>query len=242
LVAHLNIHSRKIFFNEKFENENIDAHYENYELKDLRELAEIVASTPNLRGLNVTIPYKEKIIPYLQELSNDAKAIGAVNVIRVMHKGKKIVLKGFNSDAIAFKQSIEPLLRPFHQKALILGTGGAAKAVRYALEELGLETLYVSRTKKQDAITYEQVTPEIVNEYNVIVNCTPVGLYPNTDECPTLPYESMTPRTLLYDLLYNPDETLFMLKGAEHGAVCKNGLEMLLLQAFVSWDIWQDKI
>lgn len=226
------------YFNEKFENENIDARYVNYEIPDIEELPEILASFPELKGLNVTIPYKQKVIDYLDDLSPEAKAIGAVNVIKVTHKGNRPVLKGYNSDVIGFTRSIEPMLENCHKKALILGTGGASKAIDYGLKSLGLDTLFVSRTKKPGCITYEEVTPDIVREYNVIVNCTPLGMYPNVDLCPNLPYEAMDSHTILYDLLYNPDETLFMKRGAAHGADTKNGLEMLLLQAFASWEIW----
>lgn len=230
----------KSYFNEKFQNEGIDAIYENYEISDIKMLLEIIDTNPELKGLNVTIPYKEKVIKYLNALSDEAKAIGAVNVIRVTHKGNKTILKGFNSDVIGFTRSIEALLEPRQRKALILGTGGASKAINYGLRSLGLETLFVSRTKKPNCITYEDVTPELIQEYNVIVNCTPVGMYPHADECPKLPYEAMDSHTLLYDLIYNPDETLFLKKGKEKGATIVNGLEMLLLQAFASWEIWND--
>ncbi len=226
------------YFNEKFESEGIDAVYENFEIPQIDDVKEIIDSNPDLKGLNVTIPYKQQVLKYIKELSPEAKAIGAVNVIRIEHKGNKTVLKGFNSDVIGFTKSIEPILNTYHKKALILGTGGAAKAIQYGLQSLGIETLLVSRTKKKNAITYEEVTADIVREYNVIVNCTPVGMYPHIDECPKLPYEAMDSHTLLYDLLYNPDETKFLRLGAERGATVKNGLEMLLLQAFVSWEIW----
>ena len=228
------------YFNEKFENENIDARYINFEIPSIENLKEVIATNLNLKGLNVTRPYKEQVIPFLQELSPEAKAIGAVNVIQVRHKGKKTILKGFNSDVIGFRDSIEPLLETYHKKALILGTGGASKAVEYVLKTLNLETLFVSRTPKPRSITYEEVTPEVVREYKVIVNCTPVGMYPHAGECPPLPYEAMDTHTLLYDLIYNPDETLFMRKGLQQGATVKNGLEMLLLQAFASWDFWNE--
>lgn len=228
------------FFNEKFENEGIKAKYINFEIPQIEDLPEILASNPELKGLNVTIPYKQKVMAYLDELSPEAKAIGAVNVIRVSHKGKDVVLKGFNSDVIGFTRSIEPMLEPAHKKALILGTGGASKAIEYGLKTLGLETLFVSRTKKENTITYEEVTPEIIKEYNVIVNCTPLGMYPKADTCPDIPYEAMDGHTILYDLIYNPDETLFLTKGVKYGATTKNGLEMLLLQAFASWEFWND--
>lgn len=231
----------KSYFNEKFENEKIDAEYINFEIPTLDSLPEILASNPELKGLNVTIPYKEKVISYLDSISPEARAIGAVNVIRVDHKGNNAFLKGFNSDVIGFTKSIEPLLERFHKKALILGTGGASKAINFGLKSLGLETVFVSRFERPGTIQYSQITPDIIQEYNVIVNCTPCGMYPHIDECPQLPYEAITSKNLLYDLLYNPDETLFMKKGALHGATVKNGLEMLLLQAFASWEFWHNK-
>ncbi len=229
------------FFNEKFKSENIDAEYLNFEIPTIDAFPEVVSTNLNLRGLNVTIPYKEKVISYLDYISPEARAIGAVNVIKVEHKGKKNILKGYNSDVIGFTQSIEPLLERFHKKALILGTGGAAKAIAYGLKKLGLEVLYVSRYERPGTIQYVQVTPAVIEEYNVIVNCTPCGMFPHTEECPLLPYEAMNTKTLLYDLIYNPDQTLFMKKGAAYGATTKNGLEMLLLQAFASWDFWNQK-
>ena len=231
----------KSYFNEKFENEGINAEYINFEIPTLDSLPEILASNPELKGLNVTIPYKEKVISYLDSISPESRAIGAVNVIRVDHKGNDTYLKGFNSDVIGFTKSIEPLLERFHKKALILGTGGASKAVNFGLKSLGLETVFVSRFERPGTIQYSQITPDIIQEYNVIVNCTPCGMYPHIDECPQLPYEAMTSKNILYDLLYNPDETLFMKKGAQHGATVKNGLEMLLLQAFASWEFWHNK-
>ena len=229
------------YFNEKFSNEHINAKYINFEIPSIEDFAEVIESNPELRGLNVTIPYKEQVIPYLDSLSPEANAIGAVNVIRITRKGDKTHLKGFNSDVIGFTRSIEPLLERHHKKALILGTGGASKAVDYGLRSLGIETKFVSRTKRPGFFTYEEITPEIIKDYNIIVNCTPLGMYPNTDVCPTLPYEAMDSHNLLYDLLYNPDETLFMQKGKEHGAITKNGLEMLLRQAFARWEFWNGK-
>ena len=179
------------FFNEKFANEGINARYINFEIPNIEDLPEILASTPELKGLNVTIPYKQKVISYIDELSPEARAIGAVNVIRITRKGKNVTLKGFNSDVIGFTRSIEPMLEIFHKKALILGTGGASRAIEYGLKSLGLETLFVSRAKKSGCITYEEVTPELIKEYNVIVNCTPLGMYPKADTCPDIPYEAM---------------------------------------------------
>jgi len=229
------------YFNEKFQNEGIDAVYENFEIPQIEMLPEVIASHPDLCGLNVTIPYKEKVISYLDYVSSEARAIGAVNVIKVVHRGKETILKGYNSDVIGFKQSIEPMLESFHKKALILGTGGASKAINYCLKSLGLETVFVSRYQRPGTIQYDKLTGEDVREYNVIVNCTPCGMYPHTNECPNLPYEAMDSHNLLYDLIYNPDETLFMHKGAKQGATVVNGLEMLLLQAFASWEFWHEK-
>ena len=226
------------YFNEKFQNECIDATYENFEIPSIENLTEILDSNPELKGLNVTIPYKEKVISYLDSISPEARAIGAVNVIKVNHKGNKTELKGYNSDVIGFTQSIEPLLERYHKKALVLGTGGASKAIIFSLKSLGIETLTVSRYERHGCVRYEDITPEMIKEYNVIVNCTPCGMYPQTDDCPNLPYEAMDSHTLLYDLIYNPDETLFLKKGKAQGATVKNGLEMLLLQAFASWEFW----
>ena len=206
----------KNYFNEKFANEGIDAEYINFEIPNIETLPEVIASNPELKGFNITIPY-----------------------MKVTHKGNDVVMKGYNSDVIGFTRSIEPMLQKYHKKALILGTGGASKAINYGLKSLGLETCYVSRYERANTIQYDKITPEVIKEYNVIVNCTPLGMYPKTEECPDLPYEAMDTHTLLYDLIYNPDETLFMKKGKEHGATVKNGLEMLLLQAFASWEFWK---
>ena len=229
-----------VYFNEKFQSENIDAEYVNFEIPRIEDFMEVIDENPNLCGLNVTIPYKEQVIPYLDELDKDTAKIGAVNVIKIIRQPKgKVKLVGFNSDIIGFTQSIEPLLQPYHKKALILGTGGASKAIYHGLLNLGVKPTYVSRTKKSDAVlTYQELTPEIIEENTVIVNCTPVGMYPKVDFCPDIPYEQLTSKHLLYDLLYNPDETLFMKKGQARGATVKNGLEMLLLQAFAAWEIW----
>lgn len=228
------------YFNEKFQSENIDAEYVNFEIPRIEDFMEVVEENPNLRGLNVTIPYKEQVIPYLDELDKDTAKIGAVNVIKIIPQGKgDVKLVGYNSDIIGFTRSIEPLLQSHHVKALILGTGGASKAVFHGLANLGIEATFVSRTKKSnDILTYQELTPEIMQEHTVIVNTTPLGMYPNVDACPDIPYDQLTSNHLLYDLLYNPHETLFMKKGMERGATVKNGLEMLLLQAFVSWEIW----
>lgn len=229
----------KNFFNQKFDAEHIDAEYVNFEIKDIKELKNVLRENPDLCGLNVTLPYKTAVIPLLDEITENARNIGAVNVIKFKrgHFGK-LKLVGHNSDITGFKQSIAPLLDETHQKALILGTGGASKAIFHGLKQLGVAATFVSRQQKDLSITYDMITPKIMEQYTVIVNATPLGMYPKVDECPDIPYEMITPEHLLYDLLYNPDETMFMHKGKAQGAVVKNGLEMLLLQAFASWEIW----
>lgn len=226
------------FFNHKFESEMIDAEYINFEIPDINMLMEVISEYYNLDGLNVTIPYKQQVIPFLDELDEDAAKIGAVNVIKLIRENGNLKLKGYNSDIIGFCNSISPLIRPHMKKALILGTGGAARAVYYGLEKLGIEPQYVSRKKSDTAITYAEIDKDIINSHHIIVNTTPLGMYPNIDESPDIPYELLTSDHLCYDLLYNPDETLFMKNSKARGAETKNGLEMLLLQAFASYDIW----
>ena len=229
------------YHNQRFADEGINAKYINFEIPSIDELPEVLGSNPELKGLNVTIPYKEKVIEFLDYISPEARAIGAVNVIRVIHEGKNIKLKGYNSDVIGFTQSIEPMLESHHKQALVLGTGGASKAVAYGLKSLGVEPVFVSRYERPGTIQYDSITPEVVHEYPVIVNCTPLGMFPKIDTCPQLPYEALDDKNILYDLIYNPDETLFMRLGARQGAAVKNGLEMLLLQAFASWEFWNGK-
>ncbi len=224
----------KGFFTEKFARESIDAQYLNFEIPDVVMLPDVLRNNPELRGLNVTLPHKQVVIPLLDEMSEEAMEIGAVNVIRVRN-GK---LKGFNSDIIGFTNSIKPLLMPHHKKALILGTGGASKAIRVGLNRLGIEWTYVSRSPREGMITYEDITAETLQAYTVIVNCSPVGMFPNVAQAPEIPYDCLSDKHLLFDLVYNPEETLFMKKGREQGATVKNGLEMLHLQAVASWDFW----
>ena len=214
------------YHNQRFADEGINAKYINFEIPSIDSLPEVLNSNPELKGLNVTIPYKEKVIEFLDYISPEARAIGAVNVIRVVHEGKNI---------------IEPMLESYHKKALVLGTGGASKAIAYGLKSLGIEPVFVSRYERPGTIQYGSITPEVVHEYPVIVNCTPLGMFPKVDTCPDLPYEAMDDKNILYDLIYNPDETLFMKLGAKQGASVKNGLEMLLLQAFASWEFWNGK-
>ena len=230
----------KDFFNNKFLSEKLDAEYVNFEIPDLNDLTAIVKNQKDLCGLNVTTPYKEKIIPMLDEMDSCAKEIGAVNVIKFTRNKDKVKLKGFNSDWKAFALTLEGLLKPNHRKALILGTGGASKAVAYALKSLGIEYLFVSRSGKNGALTYEDLDVNLIEDYSIIINSTPQGMYPNVNNFPPIPYEYLTDKNLLYDLLYNPEKTTFMAKGEAHGAQTKNGLEMLLLQAIIGWQIWNE--
>ncbi|MCD8285284.1 MAG: shikimate dehydrogenase [Prevotellaceae bacterium] len=225
----------RAFFTEKFKREGIDAEYRNFEIEEAGMLLDIVRHTPGLRGLNCTIPHKQAIIPLLHSLSDEAREIGAVNVIKVCADGR---LKGYNSDIIGFTESLRPLLQPHHKHALVLGTGGASKAICAGLTRLGLQWRYVSRSVREGCLTYQDITPEVLSQYEVIVNCSPVGMHPHTDEAPALPYAALTPRHLLYDLVYNPEETRFLSLGKEQGATVKGGLEMLHLQAIASWDFW----
>ena len=227
----------KKFFSTKFETENIDAQYDLYELQNVLELLDL-KEKPQLCGLNVTIPYKQQVIPLLDELDETAAEIGAVNVIKFIRKDGGLRLKGYNSDAIGFENSISPLLKGCHKKALILGTGGASKAIDYTLRKLGITTTFVSRTAKDGALTYGQLTKDVMAEYLVIVNASPVGTFPHVDECPDIPYQFLTTRHLLFDVVYNPAETLFMKKGRDAGATALNGEEMLIGQAIAAWEIW----
>lgn len=226
----------KKYFTEKFASEFInDTTYENFELPKIDLLPKVVAENPDLRGLNVTIPYKEAVIRYLNELSDDAREIGAVNTIKIS-SGK---LKGFNTDYIGFMRSLIPLLKPTHKKALILGTGGSSLAVKYALEKLGIEYLLVSRNPfEENEISYDSITEHILQEYTLLVNTTPVGMFPDVLNAPEIPYQFLNDQHLLFDLIYNPEETLFLKNGREQGAVTKNGNEMLVLQAEEAWKIW----
>lgn len=227
----------KKYFSAKFENESIDAIYDLYELQDINEFTEL-KGIENLSGLNVTIPYKEKVMKYLDELDETAAEIGAVNVIKFIRENGNLRLRGYNSDAIGFENAIMPLLKPNHKKALILGTGGASKAVDYILRKNGLETTFVSRTEKTGVLTYSQLDADIISQNLVIVNASPVGTFPKIDECPDIPYECLTDSHLLYDVVYNPAETLFLKKGKERGTAILNGESMLIGQAVAAWEIW----
>ena len=300
----------RAFFSEKFAREHIDAEYLNFELPSIELLPQVLDQHPDLCGLNVTLPYKQAVIPYLDELSDEARAIGAVNVIRITrpeptrpepthpeptrpeptrpepihpeptHPERPVLggpsaeppryhLKGFNSDIIGFMDSIRPLLQPHHRRALVLGTGGASRAICHGLELLGLEWRYVSRKRQPSTSTsplgacdaslceepstracsldtsktlsYSDLTPALLSDYTVIVNCTPLGMYPKVDAAPPLAYAALSPRHLLYDLVYNPEVTEFMRQGRRFGATVKGGLEMLHRQAIASWEFWNGK-
>lgn len=227
----------KAYFTAKFEKEQINASYELYPLQQITGFPELI-SNHHFDGLNVTIPHKETIIPYLHEFDTTAAEIGAVNVIKFIRDGNLLKLKGFNTDAIGFENSILPLLRSHHTKALILGTGGASKAIDFVLRNNGIQTTFVSRTKKINQLTYDQLTTDIINDYRVIVNCTPLGMYPEIETYPEIPYKALGTGHLLYDVVYKPELTVFLRKGSEQGAVTVNGLEMLWGQAAAAWKIW----
>ena len=241
LVGHPLGHSFSAgYFAEKFAREGIDATYTNFVFPDIAQLTALIAEQPNLRGVNVTIPHKQAVIPLLDALSEEAREIGAVNVVRITRDADGTVCtKGFNSDVIGFTESLRPLLQPHHRRALVLGCGGASRAIVYGLRKLGISPTYVSRTKAEGRLNYEELTPEVLAAHHVIVNCSPVGMFPHVDEAPNLPYHLLTPLHLCYDLVYNPLETDFMKKASAQGAVVKNGLEMLYLQAEAGWKFWQ---
>lgn len=232
----------KRFFTEKFEKEKIDATYENFEIESISRVPEIVKTNPDLIGLNVTIPYKEKVIPFLDELEEAAEKVGAVNTVKINHKEDSVFLKGFNTDTYGFEASLKPLLKTHHTKALILGTGGASKAIKFVLNKLGIGFLSASIEElKEDEIRYEDIDQKMMEERLLIINATPLGTYPKTETFPPIPYEYISEKHLLFDLVYNPEETQFMKKGKEKGAAVKNGYEMLLQQALKSYEIWNSE-
>lgn len=222
------------YFTSKFEKEQIDAEYWAFEISDISDLPGLLKENPGLRGLNVTIPYKRAIIPYLDELDDAAVQIGAVNCITIGKRG----IKGYNTDIIGFEKSLEPLLQPHHRQALILGTGGSSDAVAYVLNRLDISCVKVSREKKHKILTYDEMSAEMIAQCKLIVNTTPLGMYPATETVPAIPYEGIGKDHLLYDLVYNPQKTIFLTSGEEKGATIKNGMEMLHLQAEASWEIW----
>ena len=226
----------KKYFDSKFKNEKLtECSFENFDIQNIEAFPDILKLNKALSGMSVTIPYKELVIPYLDKLSKNAEQIGAVNAIRITKKGK---LKGYNTDYYGFMKSIKPMLKSNHKKALILGTGGAAKAVAFGLQKLGIEYTFVSRTKTLENLTYNQLNQSIFENYPIIVNCTPIGTSPNIDIAPDLPYGFFSEKHLAFDLIYNPEESLFLKKAKSMGALTKNGHEMLVLQAEKAWKIW----
>ena len=214
----------------------IDAAYEAFPIENISQLPVLLKQYPALQGLNVTIPYKQAVIPYLHELDATARAVGAVNCIRI-RDGR---LKGFNTDCIGFSVTLQPLLGPGVLQALVLGTGGAAKAVMYALRQLGIPYKTVSRSGGD--LQYDKLSAPLVADHQLVINTTPLGMYPAVADCPALPYEALGPQHILYDLVYNPAETLFLKKGKEQGATVKNGYDMLIAQAEAGWAIWQKPV
>jgi len=232
----------KRFFTEKFETENIDSTYDNFEIDSISKFPEVVKNNPEVVGFNVTIPYKEQVIPFLDELNDSAAEIGAVNTIKVKRNGEKVYLKGYNTDTHGFEKSLSPLLKDYHKKALILGTGGASKALKYVLNKLGIEYISASIEElKENEIRYEDIDKEMMKERLLIINATPLGTYPKVDTFANIPYEYITDKHLMFDLVYNPEVTQFMAKGKERGATVKNGYEMLLGQALRSYEIWNSE-
>lgn len=229
------------YFSRKFAHAGIsDSEYRLFPLKDLKELYQLLVNVPNLLGFNVTIPYKEAIIPYLDDLTVEAIEIGAVNTVAVHRKRGKTVLIGHNTDALAFEETIQDLIKMQPIRTLILGSGGASKAVRYALSKLSIEYDLVGRVKREGIrYTYNELTPHILTQYTLIVNCTPLGMHPDTESFPPIPYEGLSNNHVLYDLVYNPQETLFLKQGKDKGALTVNGLNMLYRQADLAWEFWE---
>ena len=224
------------YFKNKFQKESInDATYENFDIDSIELFPNILSKNKNLKGLNITIPYKEAVIPYLDKLSKTAKKIVAVNTVKISKKGRLI---GYNTDAYGFKKSLKPHLKPHHTKALILGTGGASKAVAYALHSLNISYLFVSRKEDSKSLNYKDLDGSIIKKHLVIINTTPVGTFPNISSCPEIPYQYLTQNHILFDLIYNPPQTQFLKKGEEKGCKTLNGQEMLCFQAEKAWRIW----
>jgi len=230
----------KKYFTDKFDREKlVDSSYNLYSIQSIEELPELIKKE-RLNGLNVTIPHKEAVIPYLDELDETAMAIGAVNTIKIVWQADQYHLKGYNTDAIGFKQSLIPHLKTQHQEALILGTGGSAKAVAYVLQKLDIAYQMVSRTPRGNLLSYRDLNAEILHEHKLLINCTPLGMYPEVEAMPPLPLEGIDDEHLVYDLIYNPQQTKLLKEAAEKGATAINGLKMLELQAEASWEIWDN--
>lgn len=225
------------YFTDKFEKLKLKkSKYVNFDLQNIEDFPKIITENKNLKGINVTIPYKEEIIPFLSKIDKTAKKIGAVNTIKFTKRGN---LKGYNTDAVGFENSLIPLLKKHHKRALILGTGGASKAIAYALNRNDITYKFVSRNPEgKKEISYDSLTQDVIEKHTIIINSTPLGTFPDVDKCPNIPYQFITKNHILYDLIYNPAVTAFLSKGKEKEAITKNGLEMLELQAEESWRIW----
>lgn len=225
----------KKYFTGKFQKQELkNFRYENFDIQSIEELPVIIENAKGIKGLNVTIPYKEAVIPLLHKLSKTARIIGAVNTIAITKKG----LKGYNTDHYGFRKALKPLLKEHHQRALIFGTGGASKAVAYALRRLHIEYDFVSRIASDTIYSYDQLDETIFSEYQIVINTTPLGTYPDTDNCPPISYRHFTEKHIALDLVYNPENTKFMQLARAHGAVVKNGYDMLVYQAEKAWKIW----
>ena len=227
----------KTYFTEKFKTEKIDAEFVNFESDNIEQTLQVIKTTPSLKGFAVTIPYKEKIIPYLDHISEDARKIGAVNSVKVEHTISGSILTGYNTDILGFRESLLEFIQTPPTQALLLGTGGASKAVQHALASLGIEVFTVSRTPHFSEISYDQVARFLSNT-PLIINATPVGMWPHVTNCPDIPYHLLSSNHYLFDLIYNPEITEFMYRGQQQGARIKNGLQMLYLQADYSWKLW----
>lgn len=231
----------KKHFTARFDANNLDARYELFPLDNIAELPLLIEANPDLRGLNVTIPYKQEVMSYLDEIDFGAKVIGAVNTIAIKRLKNKVILKGYNTDAYGFELTLNSVIKPdTNIKALVLGTGGAARAVRYVLRKTGIPFRSVGRHNlKSDQLIYGLITPPVMDQYKLIINTTPVGMYPNIDQAPDIPYHLIGNEHVLIDAIYNPEETLFLKKGKERGAKTANGVMMFVMQAEASWKIWQ---
>ncbi|MBS1921117.1 MAG: shikimate dehydrogenase [Bacteroidetes bacterium] len=225
----------KKYFTEKFEKDGLySCRYQNFPIVSIDKFKTVLELNPELKGLNVTIPYKENIVPFLYEANDVVQKIRACNCIRIIDEK----LYGYNTDVIGFEHSLIKGLQSFHNKALILGSGGAAKAVAFVLDKLHIEYRFVSRKKTASCLSYEEITPSVISEFRLIVNTTPLGMHPHISELPSIPYRALTPKHFLFDLIYNPEKTLFLKMGEEKNSFIKNGYEMLVNQAEESWKIW----
>jgi shikimate dehydrogenase len=229
------------YFRDKFKREGIDASYRNFPLERVSGFETLIREEKELCGLNVTVPYKQAIIPYLDALSQTARTVQAVNTICFCRKDERRALTGHNTDIVGFERSLKPHLKKHHTSALVLGTGGSSRAIAYVMESLGIKYQMVSRSPGEGKISYAELNPDLVNQNPLIINCTPLGMHPAVETCPDIPYSAISKYHLLFDLVYNPEKTLFLSRGEQQGAVIVNGYEMLVYQAEASWEIWNRK-